>query len=103
MRPQFEKAVMYYMETGDIWLGGDMVADTDDDIYLSIVDELQQPESVVEGEWETRVPSTLTIVQGKSAFLEEEGLPCCHDDTPEQKNTIVADGNTLTLLKDTTL
>jgi hypothetical protein len=30
-------------------------------------------------------------VQGKSAFLEEEGLPCCHDDTPEQKNTIVGD------------
>lgn len=38
----------------------------------------QTEESFVEEEWETRVPTSLAIIQDKSAKLEEEGLPCCH-------------------------
>lgn len=79
VRPQFNQAVMYYLETGDIWLGGDLVPGTENDLYLSIADELAQTEEeLVEEEWETRVPTSLAIVQDKSAKLEEEGLPCCH-------------------------
>ena len=77
-RPGFEDAVNYYFETGDIWNGGDLVIDTDDDLYVSIAEELQEIEGFVEDEWETRVPTTLTIVQGDSVLLDD-GLPCCKD------------------------
>ena len=79
----FEDAIDYFLETGDIWNGGDLVIDTDDDLYVSIAEEMQEIEGYIEEEWETRVPTALTIVQGKSAFLEEEGLPCCHADAAD--------------------
>ncbi|HSE41817.1 MAG TPA: hypothetical protein VLH08_13725, partial [Acidobacteriota bacterium] len=79
VRRGFEEAVDYYMETGDIWNGGGLVLDTDDDLYLSIDEELLEVEGFVANEWQTRVPTTLTIVQGRSVFLEDEGLPCCGD------------------------
>ena len=77
VRPGFEEAVNLYLETGQVWNGADMVVDTDDDLYVSITEELQEPESFIEETWQTRVPTTLTIVQGDSVFLEGEGLPCC--------------------------
>ena len=81
VRPSFEKAIMHYMETGEIYLNGDLVPETDDDRYLALIDELQNPESIVEGKWQTRVPSTLTIIQSNSTYLEDEkGLPCCEED-----------------------
>lgn len=89
VRVGFEEAVDYYMDTGDVWNGGGLVMDTDDDLYLSIDEELQDIEGAVEEEWQTRVPTTLTIVQGKSVYLEDEGLPCCED----------VDSDTTTLLK----
>lgn len=79
VRPQFMEAVLYYMETGDIWLGGDLVPGTDNDLYLSLAEEMEEVDGWVEEEWETRVPTTLAIVQDKSAKLMEEGLPCCHE------------------------
>jgi hypothetical protein len=77
VRPEFNRAVSLYLATGDIWLGGDLVAETDDDLHLSIADELETVEGAVEEEWETRVPTSLAIVQSGSALLNEEGLPCC--------------------------
>lgn len=82
VRQGFEDAVVFYMETGKIWNGSGLVVDTDDELYLSIVDEMTDVKGFTEGdEWETVVPSDLTIIQAKSAFLEDEGLPCCHDNT----------------------
>jgi len=51
-------------------------------IDLSLLAELQnQDEIKVEGVWKTRVPSTLTIIQSKSTYLEDEdGLPCCENE-----------------------
>lgn len=85
VRPQFEKAVMHYMETGEIYLDGDLVLETDDDRYLSLLNELQnQDEVTVEETWKTRIPSTLTIIQSKSSYLEEEkGFPCCDDENTD--------------------
>jgi len=77
VRRGFEEAVNYYLETGDIWNGGGLVLDSDDDLYLSIDEELQEVEGFVGQEWQTRVPTTLTIIQGNSVYLEDEGLPCC--------------------------
>ena len=77
VRPGFEDAVVYYMETGDIWNGGDLVIDQEDDLYISIAEEMQTIEGAVEKEWESRVPTDLTIIQKDTVGLEETGLPCC--------------------------
>jgi len=93
VRPQFNQAVTYYMETGDIWLGGDLVPGTDNDLYLSLAEELEEIEGEVENEWETRVPTTLAIVQDKSAKLTEEGLPCCHEVENEEYTTNIKESD----------
>lgn len=98
VREGFEDAVVYFMETGEIWHGTGLVIDTDDELYLSIVDEVMHVDREVEEEWETIVPTSLTIVQGRSAYLDDEGLPCCHDGTPDGK--ILPDKNILELLED---
>lgn len=81
VREGFEDAVTFFMETGKIWNGNGMVVDTDDELYISIVDEMTVLDKNIEKEeWETVVPSTLTVIQSKSVALDEGGLPCCHDD-----------------------
>jgi hypothetical protein len=48
------------------------------------------------------VPTTLTIVQGTSVYLEDEGLPCCEDfeaddlDTGFRPSTALLGGTTTT-------
>lgn len=92
----FEDAVALYMETGKIWNGTSIVMDTDDELYLSIVDEMTTIEGTQEGEvWQTIVPSNLTIVQAKSALLDDEGLPCCEDDEVIALLNIKGDDNIL--------
>ena len=73
----FEEAVTYYINSGDIWNGKDLVVDSDDDLYISIVDELTAAKGIVEDEWETRVPTALTVIQSDSVALNASGLPCC--------------------------
>ncbi len=79
VRPGFEDAVIYYMETGEVWTGNGMVFDTDDDLYLSLVDEMNDVEGWVEKEWKSIVPTSLTLLQAESALLSDTGLPCCGD------------------------
>ncbi len=82
VRPGFEEAVMFFMATGYIWNGG-AVPVIGDDLYLSIVNELQEPEYTIEETWETRLPSTLTVIQAKTIGLDAEGLPCyCEEEEP---------------------
>lgn len=83
VRPQFEKAVMWYIETGEIYTDENLVPEIEDDRYLSLLkDLLHQEEIRVEGKWKTRVPSALTIIQAKSTYLEDaKGLPCCDDES----------------------
>ncbi len=79
IRLQFASAFSYYMETGEIDLTNSFVAGSINDTHLSITEELQNAdtETILEQEWETRVPTSLAIIQGKSAYLNQEGLPCC--------------------------
>lgn len=77
-RPGFEEAVNWYMATGQIWNGG-QVPTMDDPLFISIVEELRQPEGEVEETWETRVPTSLTVIQAGSIGLNVEGLPCDDD------------------------
>jgi len=102
VKPGFEDAVTFFMETGCVWTGTGMVLWTDDEIYLSIADELNHIEGEVEGaEWETIVPTALTIVQKESVLLDEGGLPCCNEEEVEDLN-LNADTTTLTRLSGTT-
>ena len=95
VRVGFEEAVSYFMETGEIWNGGGLVIDSESDLYLSIVEEMQEIEGVVEEEWQTTVPTSLTIVQNQSAQLDEGGLPCCDD--VESPETIKASDVTISI------
>lgn len=91
----FEEAVNFYLETGDIWNGGGLVMDTDDDLYISVESELQELEGFVEDEWQTRVPTTLTILQGKSVYLEDEALPCCNKLDEVHVDTLLRPSNAI--------
>ncbi|WP_241483374.1 hypothetical protein [Kordia zhangzhouensis] len=75
VRPGFEEMVNWYLATGQIWNGG-QVPTLDDEEFVSIVEELRNPESVVEETWETRVPTSLTVIQAGAIGLNVEGLPC---------------------------
>ena len=75
VKPGFEEAVNWFMATGQIWNGG-QVPTIGDENYISIVDEIQKPESVVEETWETRVPTALTVIQAGTIGLNVGGLPC---------------------------
>lgn len=96
VRPGFEEAVMYFMATGKIWNGGAVPA-IGDDLYLSIVEELKNPSYYIDETWETRVPSTLTLIQAGSIALNTEGLPCDCGDTQTrivQTDTVLVGGDT---------
>lgn len=87
VRPGFEEAVRYYMQTGEIWNGGEVPV-IDDELFLSIVDELQSPKGKKEGKaWATRLPTALTILQADSIGLKvTKALPFDQDALPEFEN-----------------
>lgn len=88
VRPGFEEAVMYYMATGQIWNGG-QVPVIADDLYLSIIDEIKDPEYTITETWTTRLPSTLTLVQQGTVALDATGLPnWCNTGTPPDDDII---------------
>ena len=79
VRPGFEEAVNWYMATGQVWNGG-QVPTADDALFLSIVDELRETTGELEETWESRVPTSLTIIQAGEIGLEvDKALPCCED------------------------
>ncbi|VXB82613.1 conserved hypothetical protein [Flavobacterium sp. 9AF] len=98
VRPGFEEAVRYYMQTGQIWNGGEVPV-IEDELFMSIVDELREPLGQKEGKaWITRVPTSLTILQADSIGLKvEKALPCnCDDvnsDTFEDPDAIPCNSN----------
>lgn len=102
IREGHEATVAFFMETGEIWEGTPLVVDTDDKLYLSVVDEMNDVEGFVEDEWQTTVPTMLTIIQDKSVGFVAGGLPCCEFDPAQEVNEIIVEStNTLTLLDET--
>jgi hypothetical protein len=75
VRPGFEEAVMYYMSTGQVWNGGTAPV-VDDPLYRLLMSDLHADPGVVEDTWETKVPTTLTVIQRSSVGLDASGLPC---------------------------
>ncbi|MGK0386674.1 MAG: hypothetical protein ACI849_001292, partial [Patiriisocius sp.] len=84
VKPGFEEAVQYFLETGKVWLGGETPI-IGDPLYMSITQEIQEPTGVPQGNyWITRIPTTLTILQVKSAGLEvTQALPIFPEAEPE--------------------
>ena len=76
VRPGFEEAVRYYMQTGQIWMGGEVPV-IGDKLYQSIVEEMRKTEGEKVGKaWPTRVPTSMTILQAESIGLEvDKALP----------------------------
>ncbi|HEU4495926.1 MAG TPA: hypothetical protein VFR70_02630, partial [Flavobacterium sp.] len=69
VRPGFEEAVNYYMQTGQIWNGGE-VPIIEDKLFMAIADELRQPEGQKIGKaWPTRLPTALTVLQAQAIGL----------------------------------
>lgn len=87
VRPGFEEAVRYYMQTGQIWNGGEVPV-IEDELYLSLVDELRQPKGEKLGKaWPTRVPTPLTILQAQSIGLKvTKALPYNEEDLADFEN-----------------
>ena len=68
VHPKFTKAMLHYLNTGEIWMGEELPA-IDDELYLSIVEEIQAQENNVDGEpigaaWETRIPTNMVMLTG---------------------------------------
>ena len=84
VKPGFEEAVQYFLETGNVWMGGETPV-IGDPLYMSITQEMQEPTGEPQGNyWITRIPTTLTILQAKSAGLEvTEALPIFPEAEPE--------------------
>lgn len=77
VRPGFETAVAWFLQTGQIWNGSDAPV-INDELFVSVIDEVLGAVATEEGEpWVTRVPTTLTILQAQSIGLEvTSALPC---------------------------
>lgn len=86
VRPGFEEAVRYYMQTGQIWNGGEVPV-IEDELYLSIIDELRQPQGEKLGKaWWTRIPTPLTILQAQSIGLKVTKALPYNDDLSDFEN-----------------
>ena len=73
VRPGFELAVAHFLETGQIWEGGDPPLVTSAS-YLNIVDEIKErqqapgAEVAVGAPWEVRLPTTLIALRKKDSL-----------------------------------
>ena len=73
VRPGFELAVAHFLETGQIWEGGDPPLVTSAS-YLNIIDEIKErqqapgAEVAVGAPWEVRLPTTLIALRKKDSL-----------------------------------
>lgn len=66
VHPKFTEAILHYLNTGEIWAGEELPA-IDDELYLSIVDEIKEAEDnndgIAQGDpWETRIPTNMVML-----------------------------------------
>lgn len=73
VRPGFEQAVVHFLETGEIWNGGDP-PDISSTMYVSIVQEIQEAQGkpgseVPQGDpWNVRTPTTLVKLRADDSL-----------------------------------
>jgi len=75
VRPGFESAFAHYLDTGQIWEGGDL-PDVTSPLYVSIIEEIRERDKapgseVAQGDpWDVHLPTTLVILRDKSGLPE---------------------------------
>lgn len=71
----YEKAVMHYLATGEIWQGGDVPAPTDP-LYRNVYSELEKgPDPDSSEPWLTTVPTELVYLQADASLPDNSTLP----------------------------
>lgn len=66
VHPKFTKAILHFLSSGEIWQGQDLPS-IDNDLYLSIIEEIQLAEDNTLGTeigdpWEVKVPTNLVML-----------------------------------------
>ena len=81
VRPGYENLIFHYLASGgEIWQGGE-VPKVENELFLSISEELEDPDFTDEGEpWEIRIPTSLVMLQQNDGGLPDQGLPCFRDE-----------------------
>lgn len=97
VRPGFEETVNWFLETGEVW-SGEEAPTINDPLFKDIIDELEVIEGQLEKTWQSRVPTSLTVLQAGSIGLDVQGLPC-DDDCGDYG--FDSDGKTLNPIKQT--
>lgn len=75
VRPGFERAIAHFLDTGEIWDGGDL-PDITSPLYLSIIEEIRERDKapgaeVPQGDpWDVRLPTTLVRIRDKASLPE---------------------------------
>lgn len=74
VRPKYEKALCYYLNTGEIWNGGE-VPTLDDELYVSIAEEVAEAQDVTPDQarpygepWTYTLPTTLVKLQADATL-----------------------------------
>ncbi|WP_125932044.1 hypothetical protein [Thiosocius teredinicola] len=93
IRLGFEDAVTHYLQTGELWFGRGVVMDVENDLYLSIAEEMASgtEETEVLETWLTTIPTDLNILQENAGAMVGDGLPCLD----EEQNPIGTGSSTL--------
>jgi hypothetical protein len=80
VRPGFEDAVAYFLDTGEVWNGGDLPKITSP-LYVSIIEEIRERDKapgkeIAEGDpWDVRLPTTLVRLTGTPKLPEWKKNP----------------------------
>ncbi|HWA83216.1 MAG TPA: hypothetical protein VG820_07285, partial [Fimbriimonadaceae bacterium] len=73
VRPGFEQAIAYFLQTGQIWNGGDLPT-ISDPLYVSIIEEIKERDQapgdeIPQGDpWDVRLPTTLIYLRDKDSL-----------------------------------
>lgn len=75
VRPGYEEAVMYYLETGDFNEGKDITIENE--LYMALLAELQPVQPTPVGDpWHIQLPTDLVALQADNIAVPDTGLPC---------------------------
>ncbi len=95
--PGYERAVASFMSTGQVWEGNNAPVADDPQFNSLMIDLEDRAEFEVEETWESRVPTSLTVIQAGTIGLNVEGLPCdtdCGDALfDSDNNPVIAQSN----------
>jgi hypothetical protein len=76
VHPGYEKAVLYYLQTGMPWNGGP-IPGINNDLYMDLIgDALATDNDTVGAPWEIRLPTNLVLLQEGAGAISETDLPC---------------------------